>query len=81
MYQRLDADGYNQYQDPPSAAGGYAVYQPYDIQEPYYDSFKLASIVVKYGWDFAELTSATSYWSAIRCSRRIPPRACRTYST
>jgi outer membrane receptor protein involved in Fe transport len=62
MYQRLDADGYNQYQDPPGAAGGYAIYQPYDIQEPYYDSFKLASVVIKYGWDFAELTSATSYW-------------------
>ncbi|HTB27639.1 MAG TPA: TonB-dependent receptor, partial [Steroidobacteraceae bacterium] len=62
MYQRLDADGYNQYQDPPGAAGGYAIYQPYDIQEPYYDSFKLASVVIKYRWDFAELTSATSYW-------------------
>lgn len=62
MYQRIDADGYNAYQNPPGASGGYAIYQPYDIQEPYYDTFKLASTTVKYGFDFAELTSATSYW-------------------
>jgi iron complex outermembrane recepter protein len=63
MYQRLDADGYNAYQEPPGASGGYSIYQPYDIQEPYYDSFKLASLTVKYSFDFAELTSATSYWT------------------
>jgi iron complex outermembrane recepter protein len=63
MYQRLDADGYNAYQQPPGASGGYSIYQPYDIQEPYYDAFRLASITVKYSMDFAELTSATSYWS------------------
>jgi iron complex outermembrane recepter protein len=63
MYQRIDADGYNAYQEPPGASGGYAIYQPYDIQEPYYDSFKLASVTVKYRMDFADLTSATSYWN------------------
>ena len=62
MYQRIDADGYNAYQEPPGASGGYSIYQPYDIQEPYYDTFKLASLTVKYGFDFAQLTSATSYW-------------------
>jgi outer membrane receptor protein involved in Fe transport len=62
MYQRIDADGYNAYQEPPGASGGYAIYQPYDIQEPYYDLFKMASLTVKYGMDFADLTSATSYW-------------------
>ena len=62
MYQRIDADGYNSFQSPPGAAGGYAIYQPYDIQEPYYDQFKLASLTVKYDAGFAELTSATSYW-------------------
>ena len=35
MYQRIDADGYNNYQSPP---GNEAIYQPYDIKEPYYDS-------------------------------------------
>jgi iron complex outermembrane recepter protein len=63
MYQRIDADGYNAYQQPPGASGGYSIYQPYDIQEPYYDSFKLASVTVKYSMDFADLTSATSYWN------------------
>jgi outer membrane receptor protein involved in Fe transport len=59
MYQRIDADGYANYQAPP---GNEAIYQPYDIQEPYYDSFKLASLKVSYDMDFANLTSATSYW-------------------
>jgi outer membrane receptor protein involved in Fe transport len=59
MYQRIDADGYANYQSPP---GNEAIYQPYDIQEPYYDSFKLASLKVSYDMDFANLTSATSYW-------------------
>ena len=43
MYQRIDAEGYNNYQSPP---GNQAIYQPYDIKEPYYDSFKLASLKV-----------------------------------
>jgi iron complex outermembrane recepter protein len=62
MYQRIDADGYNAFQYPPGGAGGYAIYQPYDIQEPYYDQFKLASVTVKYNAGSFELTSATSYW-------------------
>jgi iron complex outermembrane recepter protein len=63
MYQRIDADGYNAYQIPPGASGGYSIYQPYNIAEPYYDSFKLAALSVHYDWDAVELTSATSYWS------------------
>jgi iron complex outermembrane receptor protein len=59
MYQRIDADGYNNFQDPP---GGLALYQPYDQQEPYYDSFKMASLKVEYNFGPATLTSATSYW-------------------
>ena len=61
MYQRIDADGYNTYQDPPGL-GGYAIYQPYDQPEPYYDSFKLASLKILYHTGFADLTSSTSYW-------------------
>src|SRR5580658_5867838 len=66
MYQRIDAQGYNNYQatgdspDPyPSTPG---IYQPLDVKEPYYDSFKLASLTLKYNFGFAELTSATGYW-------------------
>ncbi len=59
MYQRIDADGYNSYQQPP---GGRAIYQPYDQPEPYYDSFKMASLTVAYDFGPATLTSASSYW-------------------
>jgi iron complex outermembrane receptor protein len=59
MYQRVDADGYNNFQSPP---GNEAIYQPYNIQEPYYDSFHLFSLKVGYDMSFANLTSASSYW-------------------
>jgi outer membrane receptor protein involved in Fe transport len=59
MYQRIEADGYNNYQSPPDKL---AIYQPYDIQEPYYDSFKLGSFVINYDFGAATLTSATGYW-------------------
>lgn len=59
MYQKINADGYNNFQEQP---GGLAIYQPYDEQEPYHDTFKLASIKLEYGLGWATLTSATSYW-------------------
>jgi iron complex outermembrane receptor protein len=59
MYQRIDAAGYSNYQQYP---GGRTLYQPYDQPEPYYDSFKLASLTVGYKFDGAAFTSATSYW-------------------
>ena len=59
MYQRIDADGYNNYQSPPGCC---AIYQPYDIKEPYYDSFHMFSLKVSYDMSFANLTSASSYW-------------------
>src|ERR1700722_15043340 len=59
MYQRIDADGYNNFQAP---LNNEAIYQPYDIKEPYYDSFHLWSLKVIYDMPFANLTSASSYW-------------------
>jgi outer membrane receptor protein involved in Fe transport len=61
MYQRIDADGYNNFQDPPGSHY-LAIYQPYDQPEPYYDSFKMGSLKVEYVFPFATVTSATSYW-------------------
>jgi outer membrane receptor protein involved in Fe transport len=61
MYQRIDADGYNNFQDPPGSHY-LAIFQPYDQQEPYYDSFKMASLKVEDNFGPATLTSATSYW-------------------
>jgi iron complex outermembrane recepter protein len=60
MYQRIDADGYNVYQSPPGCCG---IYQPYDVPEPYYDAFHLWSVKVSYDMPFANLTSASSYWT------------------
>jgi iron complex outermembrane receptor protein len=63
MYQRIDADGYNNYQATGTTPGGNdALYQPYDIKEPYYDSFHMFSLKVSYDMSFANLTSASSYW-------------------
>ena len=66
MYQRIDAQGYNNYQSAPPSPAPYpatpGIYQPLDVKEPYYDSFKLASLTIKYNFGFAELTSATAYW-------------------
>jgi outer membrane receptor protein involved in Fe transport len=59
MYQRIDADGYNNFQQQP---GGLAIYQPYNQPEPYYDSFKMASLKVEYNFGPATLTSASSFW-------------------
>jgi iron complex outermembrane receptor protein len=59
MYQRIDADGYNNFQAPPNNE---AIYQPYDIKEPYYDSFHMWSLKISYDMSFANLTSASSYW-------------------
>src|SRR3984885_9006809 len=63
MYQRIDADGYNNYQATgTSPVGTDAIYQPYDIKEPYYDAFHMFSLKVSYDMSFANLTSASSYW-------------------
>ena len=59
MYQRIDAEGYNNYQD---TSGWGAIYQPYDTQEPYYDSFKLASLNIVYDMGGTTLTFAPAYW-------------------
>jgi outer membrane receptor protein involved in Fe transport len=61
LYQRIDADGYNAYQGPPGSSS-LAIFQPYDLQTPYYSSFKLASLNVTYATDVASVTSSTSYW-------------------
>ncbi len=61
MYQRITAAGYNEFQSPPGASA-LAIYQPYDLKEPVSDTFHMLSEVITYDLDFAQLTSATSYW-------------------
>ncbi len=62
MYQRMDAGGYNQFQQPPGSDTCLCIYQPFNMKEPISDMFKLASETITYDFSFAQLTSATSYW-------------------
>ena len=66
MYQRIDADGYNNYQATGTSPAPYpahpGIYQPYDQQEPYYDQFKLASMTLEYNFGPASLTVTPAYW-------------------
>jgi iron complex outermembrane recepter protein len=66
MYERIDADGYNNYQATGDTPGPYpstpGVYQPYDQGEPYYDQFKLINMTLV--WDFgpSTMTLTPAYW-------------------
>jgi iron complex outermembrane receptor protein len=66
MYQRISADGYNNYQATGTSPSPYpstpGIYQPYDIQEPYYDGFKMASLDVVYDFGPTTLTFVPAYW-------------------
>ena len=66
MYQRINADGYNNYQATGTSPSPYpttpGVYQPYDVQEPYYDSFKLISLDAVYDFGPATVTFTPAYW-------------------
>ena len=59
MYQKINADGYNNYQDPPAQQ---AIFQPYDQQEPYGDTFNMESLKIVFDTGWGELTSASAYW-------------------
>ncbi len=64
FYQRITQGGYDTFDSPPGKAPAtLAHYQPFDIAEPFYDQFRLFSLVVKYDLDDVELTSATGQWS------------------
>ena len=72
MYQRTTANGYSEYDELVSGngvtgvgaeAGRLAHYQPFDIAEPFSDTFKMGSGVIKYDAKAFQITSSTSYWS------------------
>jgi iron complex outermembrane recepter protein len=64
MYQLLRLGGYDNYDENPGNTRAH--YQPYDIKEPFRDRFSLVDTVIDYDVDFAQLTSATSYWSRVQ---------------
>jgi outer membrane receptor protein involved in Fe transport len=66
MYERIDADGYNNYQATGDVPGPYpshpGIYQPYDQPEPYYDQFKMISMNLVWDLGPTTMTLAPSYW-------------------
>jgi len=61
FYQKIRMGGYSDYDQPPGAQ--YEThYQPFNIAEPFIDKFLLTGLNVNYDFDFARLTSASSYW-------------------
>jgi iron complex outermembrane receptor protein len=66
MYQQLTSGGYSQFDTSP---GTLSHYQPFDIAEPFSDRFQLYSLTVNIDFPWAQLTSASSYYS--RTERQI----------
>jgi outer membrane receptor protein involved in Fe transport len=64
FYQRIEQGGYNTFDTPPGkTVNTLTHYQPFDISEPFSDTFGLLNMVVKYQFADFEVTSSTSEWS------------------
>jgi iron complex outermembrane receptor protein len=61
MYQKITKGGYDEYDLPPGNPDAH--YQPFNNFEPFYDEFRLYGVTVTYDMSFAQLTSATAYYS------------------
>jgi iron complex outermembrane recepter protein len=61
MYQKISMGGYDEYDLPPG--NPQAHYQPFNNFEPFYDEFRLYGVTITYDLSFAQLTSATAYYS------------------
>ena len=60
LYQRIDQGAPNTIDVPP---GNEAHYQPFDVAEPFDDTFNLYSLTAKYDFDGFQVVSATSDWN------------------
>jgi iron complex outermembrane recepter protein len=58
LYQRINQGGLN-YVDVPPGVDEEAHYQPYNLAEPYADTFQLESLTFKYSFDAFDFTSST----------------------
>lgn len=66
MYQNVNTGGASTFDTPYGLNGGNEVhYQPFNLKEPYSDSFALIANSINYRMSFADLTSATSYWRRV----------------
>ena len=63
MYQKVTTTGASTFDQSYGLNGGSEThYQPFNLKEPYSDSFALISGTITYNMGFADVTSATSYW-------------------
>jgi iron complex outermembrane recepter protein len=60
FYQTLGQDGLSYYDNPP---GTEAHYQPFDVPEPFSDTFRMYNVVGQLAMSPFTITSATSYWT------------------
>jgi iron complex outermembrane receptor protein len=61
MYQKISMAGFSQADDPPGP-DALAHYQPFNMQEPFEDIFRIYSLTINYDLGFAKLTSDSSSW-------------------
>jgi iron complex outermembrane recepter protein len=61
MYQKINMGDYDEYDLPPGIPDDR--FQPYNNFEPIYDEFRLYGLTLTYDTSFAQLTSATAYYS------------------
>ncbi|HWZ64663.1 MAG TPA: TonB-dependent receptor [Steroidobacteraceae bacterium] len=61
MYQEINMGDYSQYDLPPGIPD--ARYEPFNASEPIYDIFHLVGLTITYDMGFAQLTSASSYYT------------------
>jgi outer membrane receptor protein involved in Fe transport len=59
FWQETYQGGENTIDDPPDT---FAHYQPFNQAEPFHDTFTLTTLLVKYSFDFAQLTSSSSFF-------------------
>jgi iron complex outermembrane receptor protein len=60
VYQRINQDGPSTIDVPP---GNEVHYQPFDLAEPFQDTFTLDDLTLKYDFDSFQVVSATSSWT------------------
>jgi outer membrane receptor protein involved in Fe transport len=60
LYQRINQSGPNTIDVPP---GNEVHYQPFDLAEPFKDTFNLQDLNIKYDFEGFQLVSATSSWT------------------
>jgi iron complex outermembrane receptor protein len=60
FYQKMTMGGLSNFDNPPGTQ--LAHYQPFDIAEPFSDTFRVGNLVAEYSFPTFTLTSATSYW-------------------